>query len=240
MRREHSPEGDDPALFLSDRKKRLGVRAVQAMVKKYAELAGISRTVSPHLLRHSSATLLMEVGTPLRVVQEICGHASVETTQRSDPADRSHTVRLSPHWVPVGLSFADYFPTIGDFTTFSAISVSVMGPEDFDALLTLIILSASSVPQFVLRETDLGPFTLVYLVSPVSSDFERRVEVARAMAVAFGQPIENAAFLPPTIPVPGTMYFDEKGRAISEVDMWVGNMPHTYTFEELAEDFLGS
>lgn len=82
VRREHSPEGDDPALFLSDRKKRLGVRAVQAMVKKYADLAGISRTVSPHLLRHSSATQLMEVGTPLRVVQEICGHASVETTQR--------------------------------------------------------------------------------------------------------------------------------------------------------------
>ena len=82
VRGEHLPEEDEPALFLSDRKKRLSTRAVQAMVKKYADLAGISRTVSPHLLRHSSATQLMEVGTPLRVVQEICGHSSVETTQR--------------------------------------------------------------------------------------------------------------------------------------------------------------
>jgi site-specific recombinase XerD len=82
VRDEFAPEGGDQALFLSDRKRRLSVRAVQEMVRRYAELAGISRRVSPHLLRHSSATQLVEVGTPLRVVQEICGHASVSTTQR--------------------------------------------------------------------------------------------------------------------------------------------------------------
>jgi len=73
---------EERALFLSDRRKRLSVRAVQAMVRHYAELAGISRRVSPHLLRHSSATQLVEIGTPLNVVKEICGHASVTTTQR--------------------------------------------------------------------------------------------------------------------------------------------------------------
>lgn len=82
VRENHLPKGDESALFLSDRKQRISVRAVQEMVKKYAGLAGISRSVSPHLLRHSSATQFMEVGTPLRVVQEICGHASVITTQR--------------------------------------------------------------------------------------------------------------------------------------------------------------
>ncbi len=60
----------------------LGVRAVQELVKRYAKLAGISRRVSPHVLRHSSATQLADMGTPIRVVQEICGHASVTTTQR--------------------------------------------------------------------------------------------------------------------------------------------------------------
>jgi len=73
---------EEEALFVSDRRRRIGVRSIQGMVKRYAELANISRPVSPHLLRHSSATELVEMGTPLSVVQEICGHVSVTTTQR--------------------------------------------------------------------------------------------------------------------------------------------------------------
>ncbi len=72
----------EPALFLSDRGGRLSVRSVQQMVARYAKIAGIRRPVTPHLLRHSSATQLASLGTPLRVVQEICGHSSVTTTQR--------------------------------------------------------------------------------------------------------------------------------------------------------------
>jgi len=73
---------EEKALFLSDRRRRLSIRTVQEMVGRYSELAGLSRSVSPHLLRHSSATQLVDLGTPIRVVQEICGHASVTTTER--------------------------------------------------------------------------------------------------------------------------------------------------------------
>jgi len=81
-RQEIVGASDIGALFLSDRRTRISIRAVQDLVRRYAELAGISRRVSPHLLRHSSATQLVEIGTPLSVVQEMCGHASVTTTQR--------------------------------------------------------------------------------------------------------------------------------------------------------------
>lgn len=73
---------EETALFLSDRGTRLSVRSVQGLIRSYAKLAGISRPVTPHLLRHSGATELADLGTPLRVVQEICGHASITTTQR--------------------------------------------------------------------------------------------------------------------------------------------------------------
>jgi len=72
----------DPALFLSDRHTRIKPRTIQDMIARYARLAGIAKQVSPHLLRHSNATQLVEMGASLRVVQEICGHASVTTTQR--------------------------------------------------------------------------------------------------------------------------------------------------------------
>ncbi len=69
------------ALFLSTRGTRLSVRAIQSLVRRYAEAANIGRPVSPHLLRHSAATELSQ-STGLRVVQEICGHAAVTTTER--------------------------------------------------------------------------------------------------------------------------------------------------------------
>lgn len=72
---------DHPALFLSTRGTRLSVRAIQSLVRRCAEAAKIGRPVSPHLLRHSAATELSQ-DTGLRVVQDICGHAAVTTTER--------------------------------------------------------------------------------------------------------------------------------------------------------------
>jgi site-specific recombinase XerD len=70
------------ALFLSDRGQPLAKRTLQEMVARYARLAGIVRPISPHSLRHGSATALANLGTPIRTIQEICGHASVATTER--------------------------------------------------------------------------------------------------------------------------------------------------------------
>ncbi len=75
------PASDEKALFLSDRGTRLSVRAIQEMVRSYGREAGISHPVSPHPLRHSSATELAEL-TTIQTVQLHCDHESIVTTQR--------------------------------------------------------------------------------------------------------------------------------------------------------------
>jgi integrase/recombinase XerD len=70
-----------PALFLNRRGGRLSRQTAWRVIKDAAERAGITAEVSPHTLRHSFATHLMEAGADVRVVQELLGHASVTTTQ---------------------------------------------------------------------------------------------------------------------------------------------------------------
>jgi integrase/recombinase XerD len=70
-----------PALFLNARGGRLSRQSAWTVIVKAADRAGITAEVSPHTLRHSFATHLLEGGADVRVVQELLGHASVTTTQ---------------------------------------------------------------------------------------------------------------------------------------------------------------
>jgi integrase/recombinase XerD len=69
------------ALFLNARGGRLSRQSAWTVLVRTAERAGVTRDVSPHTLRHSFATHLLEGGADVRVVQELLGHASVTTTQ---------------------------------------------------------------------------------------------------------------------------------------------------------------
>jgi len=90
----------DPHLFLTHSGRRLGRETIWRLVKKYARRAGVSRRVSPHTLRHSFATHLLEGGADLRAVQEMLGHVDIATTQVYTHVDPSRLKAIHRKYHP--------------------------------------------------------------------------------------------------------------------------------------------
>lgn len=87
-------------LFVTPRGGRLTRQGFAKVLRRHARAAGIQRAISPHKLRHSFATHLLEGGADLRAVQAMLGHADISTTQIYTHVDRTHVRRLHQRFHP--------------------------------------------------------------------------------------------------------------------------------------------
>jgi integrase/recombinase XerD len=93
---------DAPYVFVSRGGRGLTREMLWVLVKKYVKRAGLTGKVSPHTLRHSFATHLLAGGADLRAVQEMLGHASIQTTQIYTHVDRDRLKAIHRQFHPRG------------------------------------------------------------------------------------------------------------------------------------------
>lgn len=94
--------GDSPFVFLNYTGTKLSRVSFWKLLRKYAVAAGLPGSISPHTLRHSFATHLLEGGADLRVVQELLGHASITTTQVYTKLDMDYLLEVHRTFHPRG------------------------------------------------------------------------------------------------------------------------------------------
>jgi integrase/recombinase XerD len=83
-----------PALFINPFGERLTTQGIADVIARLRQKAGIERHVTPHMLRHTVATLLLRNGVDIRVVQEFLGHTSIATTQRYTHVSKEHLISV--------------------------------------------------------------------------------------------------------------------------------------------------
>ena len=93
-------DSESPWLIVSRSGRRLRREAIWELVKRYAIRAGLDPNISPHSLRHSFATHLLAGGADLRQIQEMLGHASIQTTQIYTQVDHSRLKKVHQQYHP--------------------------------------------------------------------------------------------------------------------------------------------
>lgn len=98
--RDAQPDQKEAPLFVTSKGKRIDRTLIWQRIKFYGKKAGIGKPLSPHTLRHSFATHLLENGADLRVIQEMLGHASVATTDRYTHISQHHLTQAFSNFHP--------------------------------------------------------------------------------------------------------------------------------------------
>jgi len=88
------------ALFLNVSGERLSTQGIANVIAQLRKEAGIERHITPHMLRHTVATLLLRNGADIRVVQEFLGHTSIATTQRYTHITKEHLIGVLRKYHP--------------------------------------------------------------------------------------------------------------------------------------------